>query len=97
MYSGDTVLVSLAVHILQETDHGRLTARVLLYVSAASDTVKHSVLIQQLESVGVTSLVLNWFSSYPSDMRSPPTPLTQGIPERSVGDQTTLVLSSHSL
>lgn len=89
----ETVLVSLTDHILREMDHGRVTALVLLDVSAAFDTVKHSVLIQWLESFGVTSLALNWFSSYLSDRsqcisikstRSPPTPLTHGVPQGSV-------------
>ena len=99
-HSVETVLLGLSDHVLQEMDQGRVTAVVLLDVSAAFDTVQHNILLERLESSGVTDRALQWFSSYLTDRQqrtsingvsSPSTPLTHGVPTR-VSGWTTSVL-----
>ena len=93
-HSVERVLLGLSDHVLREMDQGRVTAVVLLDVSAAFDTVQHNILLERLESSGVTDRALQWFSSYLTDRQqrtsingvsSPPTPLTHGVPQGSVG------------
>ena len=92
-HSVETLLVSLTDHILRQMDNGNLTALVLLDVSSAFDTVCHTTLIERLQTFGVTSNAIRWFSSYLSNrsqsvsidgVKSEPTPLTHGVPQGSV-------------
>ncbi len=67
---------------------------ILLDLSAAFDTVDHSLLLSRLEYwVGLKANVLKWFQSYLSDRKflvklgnftSSPAPLTCGLPQGSI-------------
>ncbi len=76
------------------TDYGDSVVLVLLYLSAAFDTVDHSTLISRLESyVGIKGTVLKWFQSYLTDRKflvklgnfsSSVAHLTCGLPQGSI-------------
>ena len=51
-------------------DEDEITILVLIDLSAAFDTVDHSILIKRLEQrFGITGIALNWFKSYLSDRK----------------------------
>ena len=51
--------------ILREMDNGRITALVLLDLSAAFDTVDHNILLNRLEhDIGIGGAALRWRKSY---------------------------------
>ena len=96
-HSVETLLVNLSNYILQEMDHGNITALVLLDLSSAFDTIDHSIIIHTLSSLGITGSALDWFRSYLSchsqrviinGVTSPPMSLTCGVPQGSVGGPT---------
>jgi len=72
----------------------KLTALCLLDLSAAFDTIDHSILIHRLSSwFGLTGTVLSWLNSHISsrdfvvnikEYISDPLPLHQGVPQGSV-------------
>ena len=53
--------------ILTAMDNGRIVALILLDLSSAFDTVHHSILLNQLKSIGVSGTALQWFTSYLTD------------------------------
>ena len=63
-HSVETLLVNVSNHILQEMDHGNITAVLLLDLSSAFDTVNHTILLNTLHSLGVDGLAYEWFQSY---------------------------------
>ena len=64
-HSTETALVRIHNDIVSAIDHGQVAALVLLDLSAAFDTVDHSVLINVLEHrFGVTGDALNCMKSY---------------------------------
>lgn len=67
-HSTESALLRVLNDIYLSTDTGDSVALVLLDLSAASDTVYHSILISRLEYyVGLKGIVLQWFQSYLSD------------------------------
>ncbi len=69
-YSTETALVMVTNGLLIASDSGYLSILILLYLSAAFDTVDHLVLITRLETVfGVSDIALSWFRSYLSDRK----------------------------
>ena len=66
---------------------------VLLDLSAAFDTIDHTILLHRLESIGLSGVVLAWFTSYLSDRtysiyiekhKTKPRTLSHGVPQGSV-------------
>ena len=63
--STETAIIRVQNDILRALDANRHVVLVLLDLSAAFDTVEHSVLLERLSSrVGIGGSVLNWLKSY---------------------------------
>ena len=64
----ETALICVNNDILTALDNGKLTALILLDLSAAFDTVDHSVLLSRLQYyLGIHDCAYNWFQSYISN------------------------------
>ena len=64
-HSTETALVRVQNDILRTLDQGGVAILVLLDLSAAFDTIDHSILLYRMESVlGVKGSALQWFKSY---------------------------------
>ncbi|XP_053138881.1 uncharacterized protein LOC128339283, partial [Hemicordylus capensis] len=66
-YGVETALVGLMDDLQLAMDRGSVTLLVLLDLSAAFDTIDHSILLERLRGLGVGGTVFQWFSSYLSD------------------------------
>ena len=90
----ETALVKVFNDIVLDVDSNRTVILLLLYLSAAFDTVDHTMLIERLANrFGLCNLALAWFKSYLSDRthfvsihgeRSVPRSLLCGVPQGSV-------------
>ena len=75
-------------------DGGSLTVLVLIDLTAAFDTVNHTILLDRLENwVGLSGTVLRWFRSYldgreyvvrMGNLESERTTMTYGVPQGSI-------------
>src|SRR6218665_515624 len=93
-HSTETLLVSLFNKLVSAVSHKQVYCLCLLDISAAFDTIDHSIHLQRLSSwFGVSGTALLWFKSYPSTRSvsvkacshsSQPLPLSCGIPQDSV-------------
>ena len=64
-HSTETALLKIHSDILASMDAGKVTALALLDLSAAFDTIDHTILLSRLDDwFGVTGKALNWFKSY---------------------------------
>ena len=64
-HSTETSLLKVQSDILMNFDNQKVTLLVLLDLSAAFDTIDHTILLRTIESqAGVSSIALRWFSSY---------------------------------
>ena len=65
IYSTETALLKIHSDILASRDAGKVTALTLLDLSAAFDTIDHTILPSRFDDwFGVTGKALNWFESY---------------------------------
>ena len=93
-HSSETALLYVQNDILASLDAGHSTALLLLDLSAAFDTIDHSILIHRLQHwFGISSIALNLLSSFLSDRfqtvitptsKSNPVLLEYGVPQGSV-------------
>ena len=93
-HSTETALFNMMNDILHALDNGDVTVVTLLDLSAAFDTIDHSILGQRLEHLcGISGTPLKWFRSYLSNRTqivtinnklSQPTLLNFGVPQSSV-------------
>ena len=89
-----SALLKVVNDILHEVDNRKVVMLNLLDLSAAFDTLDHSILLQRLElTFGIKGCVLKWFMSYLSgrfqtvvvgDQKSSRCPLKYGVPQGSV-------------
>ena len=59
----ETALVVLQDDLLREIDRGKTSLLVLLNLTAAFDTVNHSILLDRLLGLGIGGLAVNWLQS----------------------------------
>ena len=93
-HSTKTALLAVQNDVLMAMDRQEVVALILLDMSAAFDTVSHTVLLQRMsDRLGITSSALKWFHSYLTDRMqqirvndslSLPFPLSCGVPQGSV-------------
>ena len=92
-HSTETALLKVTNDLLLSSDSGSLTILLLLDLSAAFDTVNHSILLNRLKSIGITDSALSWFKSYLSErshyisinhQNSRTIPVLHGVPQGSV-------------
>ncbi len=93
-HTTETVVVRITNDILSSNESGKVTASVLLDLSAAFDTIDHEILLSRLENdMGITGTALSWFRSYLtgrsqvvscSGHTSSSRPVTCGAPQGSV-------------
>ena len=64
----ETVLIRIVNDILHAIDNGNLSLLTLLDLSAAFDTIDHSILLERLQtSFGISGLPIKWVKSYLSN------------------------------
>ena len=93
-HSTETTLLKIHNDLILAMDRGEVTSLILLDLSAAFDTVDHSILLTRLQNwFGLDGLSLDWFSSYLSlrsqavsinDTISAYSTLSCGVPQGSV-------------
>ena len=92
-HSTETALVKIHNDITQAVDEGQCVLLVLLDLSAAFDTVDHTLLLKKLESIGIQGVAHKWFASYiqgrtyrvqVGDSTSSSCDLQYGVPQGSV-------------
>ena len=94
LHSTESALLKVTNDLLLSVDSGSSAILVLLDLSAAFDTIVHSILLSRLEhEVGIRGTALSWFTSYLTDRSftvelgntsSSTAPLTCGVPQGSI-------------
>ena len=93
-HSSETALLRVVNDMLSAIDGGNMSLLTLLDLSAAFDTIDHTILSDRLEtSFGINGTVLNWIQSYLSNRQqkvkidntcSSEIPIMYGVPQGSV-------------
>lgn len=93
-HSTETALLKVTNDLLAQADKGNISALILLDLSAAFDTIDHSMLLSRMtEDLAIKGTALKWFQSYLSDRSQRVTvqdktsssqTLTRGVPQGSV-------------
>ena len=93
-HSTETAVLSVLNGLLEKADERQVSLMALLDLSAAFDTLDHSILLKRLDvTFGIRGTVYKWFLSYLSDRQqsvlinsvlSDPRPLLYGVPQGSV-------------
>ena len=106
-HSTETALLKMCSDILSALDNKNVTLLSLLDLSAAFDTIDHSILLSRLQTCfGISGSVLSWFESYFSGRfqsvsvhgtLSAPSPLLHGVPQGSVLGPILFVLFTYPL
>ena len=106
-HSTETALLPVLNDLLTASDPGSISILTLLGLSAAFDTVDHSILLTRLESTfGIRDLALSFVRSYLQDrtqvvtvngIKCSPSLLTCGVPQGSVLGQIPFILYTQPL
>ena len=106
-HSTDTALLKTVNDLLSALDEDKVSLLFLLDLSAAFDTIDHSILLSRISySFGISDIILTWFTSYLTDrtqtifvngFKSLPAPLHYGVPQGSVLGPILLVLYTQPL
>jgi len=93
-HSTETTLLSVHDHLIQAMDKQQVTGLALLDLSAAFDTIDHSILLHRFSTwFGIRGKAHSWFSSYLSNrsfsvqrsgLKSSSADLSTGVPQGSV-------------
>uniref|UniRef100_A0A8C7YRZ5 Reverse transcriptase domain-containing protein n=1 Tax=Oryzias sinensis TaxID=183150 RepID=A0A8C7YRZ5_9TELE len=93
-HSTETALLKVSNDILLSSDSGQLSILILLDLTAAFDTISHSILLSRLKNgLNITSSALSWLQSYLTNRQqfikgnncsSSTAPPLQGVPQGSV-------------
>ena len=93
-HSTETALLKVTNDLLLSSDSGHLNILLLLDLTAAFDTISHTILLSRLESsLNITGTALSWLRSYLTNRQqyisinnwtSSTAPLSQGVPQGSV-------------
>ncbi|KAK7882694.1 hypothetical protein WMY93_028868 [Mugilogobius chulae] len=93
-HSTETALIRVTSDLLMASDSGSTSLLILLDLSAAFDTIDHSILLHRLQHhIGLSGTALHWFHSYLTDKteymalgdtKSRPHKVTCGVPQGSV-------------
>ena len=67
LHSTTTTLLNVTDYILNNMNQGNVTGALFIDLKKAFDTVNNDLLLQKLESYGITNSALSWFSSYLCD------------------------------
>lgn len=66
-YSTETALLEVTETVRETLDKGKQAMLVLLDLTAAFDTVSHTILLDRLVQIGVIGTTLAWFKSLPAN------------------------------